>query len=647
MKNRKISRLFRGGLLCGVCLLLAGQAAAEISNSYTESNWRTFAARHAGNKALKLQTLCNSGKGREVEMLRIDSRRSGMFRLLLTARHDAGDTVSSHVLEGMLDTLLGGGDDGKWIRERTEIAAVPFVDKDGVEDGAPGTDYSSDYSEANKLAAVEAIRKFMKPGWAEFFPTVILDLHASAAKGKTADSVLISGQDGADGKRVRRFAELLRDKPRALDCETVSDGGGGRLGFIGWVARLTSVRFAVRVEIPPETAPEAARAFGRDLVKALRQNLEGNEAVFQDLYSARADLKYKISLPKGYAENPNKKWPMILWLHGAGPCYSYESVLALGVPRYVLDTPDFPFITLTPLVPVSRWEACTEALNILLDEVMAKYRVDTQRVYMTGQSLGGGGTWEMAMQHPEKFAAVAPASGAGCFPGLENMKGIPVWAIQGDVDVPVPRKYHQETVDAFRKVGGEVKFPSMPGIGHDVYRDVYMKPDLYDWFLRYTNPGLKPVPQNFDEVEMVTVEPMLVAFAKSPASDNWKSVEQFAADNHLTGKPQTRFFALNWRSGGRAVTVDANVKGNEQFKIMKVFGGRYVVRNVPPRRDAGPGPMGIYRDEARACRWLSLHGFKFALSGTIYEYSGSPLKQLKTYIPVVEHVENINKEKQK
>jgi predicted esterase len=642
-----IALLLASAAWFGTAAVASGDAGQAGGGAYTESNWKTFTARHAGNKAMKLQPLCKSAKNREVEMLRIDSRRSGMYRLLLTARHDAGDTVSSHVLEGMLDTLLGDDADGKWIRERTEIAAVPFVDKDGVEDGAPGTDYSLDYGDANTLAATTAIKAFMKPGWAEFFPTVVIDLHASAAKGKPADAVLISGQDGADGNRVRRFAELLRTQPHALACATVAGETGDRLGFIGWVARLTSVRFAVRVEVPPGTAPEAARAFGRDLAKALRQDLEGNEAAFQDLYSARADLKYKISLPKGYAENPNKKWPLILWLHGAGPCYSYESVLALGVPRYVLDTPDFPFITLTPLVPVARWESCTEALNFLLEEVMAKYRADTQRVYMTGQSLGGGGTWEMAMQHPEKFAAVAPASGAGCFPGLENMKGIPVWAIQGDVDVPVPRKYHQATIDAFLKVGGEVKFPSMPGIGHDVYRDVYMKPELYDWFLQYTNPGLKPVPQNFEGVEMVTLEPMLVAFAESPTSDNWKSVEQFAADNHLLEKPETRFFTLSWRSGGRAVTVGPGVKGNESFTIKKVFGGRYVVQNVQQPYDAGPGPMGVYRDEARAYRWRSLHGFKFTMSGVIHEHSGSPLKLAKMYLPIVETVENINQEKQK
>jgi hypothetical protein len=67
--------------------------------------------------------------------------------------------------------------------------------------------------------------------------------------------------------------------------------------------------------------------------------LEWNQAAFHDLYSKRADLKYKLSLPKGYAENPNKKWPLILWLHGAGPIYGYESVTALGVPRYVLEIP--------------------------------------------------------------------------------------------------------------------------------------------------------------------------------------------------------------------------------------------------------------------------------------------------------------------
>ena len=135
------------------------------------------------------------------------------------------------------------------------------------------------------------------------------------------------------------------------------------------------------------------------------------------------------------------------------------------------------------------------------------------------------------------------------------------------------------------------------------------------------------------------MEPMRVAFAGSKESDNWISVEQFAADNHLLGKPETRFFTLTWRSGGRAVTVGPDVEGNESFTIKTVFGGPYVVQNIPASMDPGPGPMGIYREEARAYRWLSLHGMKFPGSGTLHEYSGSPPKRIKMYVPAwpVEH----------
>ena len=90
-----------------------------VGGSYVESTWKAFAARHAGDKAMQIQTLCMSAKNREVELLRINARRHGnMYRLLLTARHDADDTAGSYVLEGMLDALTGEGDDGKWLRER-------------------------------------------------------------------------------------------------------------------------------------------------------------------------------------------------------------------------------------------------------------------------------------------------------------------------------------------------------------------------------------------------------------------------------------------------------------------------------------------------------------------------------------------------
>ena len=226
------------------------------------------------------------------------------------------------------------------------------------------------------------------------------------------------------------------------------------------------------------------------------------------------------------------------------------------------------------------------------------------------------------------------------------MKGIPVWAIQGDDDVPVPRVLHAQTVEAFRKVGGEVKFPAMPGVGHDVFREVYAKPDLYDWFLQHTNPGLKPLPQEVDGVEVVTMEPLLVACATSQTFDKWKSIEQFARDHGLMVKPGTRFFALHSRLGVQAVTVGPDVQGNDQFKIMEIFGGPYTMQSTPLRYDAGPGPMGIYRDEARAHRWRSLHGFKFPSSGTIYEFGGSPLKQIRMYVPLVETGDENDTEKQ-
>ncbi len=497
---------------------------AEPSIAYTEGNWKAFVESHKGNPLMKFETLCRTDKGRAVELLRIDSRRKGYgsYPILLTARHDARDAVANYVLEGILETLVGDSEDAKWLRDRSGIVAIPFVDKDGVEDGTPGMDYACDYGAESKLASVEAIKKFMKATWAEYYPVIIMDLHAAGPQSKVKGAAWVGGPGLWNWQQTLRFAETLKGLGNALNCKTVenakmdpssltplssslcppgpdtpksanSGSSGKRLEFRDWLTQVTSVRFAARLEIPTSISrgksvtPDLARAFGRDLVKALRRDLQGDTSVFTNAFSERARLKYKISLPKGYDKNPRKKWPMILWLHGTGPVYNYEDVTNFGVPRYVLDHPDCPFITLTPLLPVNSWSACAETLDILLQETLARYRVDAQRVYMTGQSMGAIGTWDMAMSHPERFAAIAPVSHITWQSAerYRNLAGLPIWVIHGEQDKLVSLQPLQKIVDTIRGLGIPVRFSILPGVTHDTFRDAFLKPELYDWFLQH------------------------------------------------------------------------------------------------------------------------------------------------------------------
>ena len=122
-------------------------------------------------------------------------------------------------------------------------------------------------------------------------------------------------------------------------------------------------------------------------------------------------LNYLLFLPEGY-ESGDKKWPLILFLHGAGESGSdVQRVKATGLPKLLDTKTDLPFVVVSPQSPRGGWNADT--LNALLDDVLARYKIDPDRVYLTGLSMGGFGTWELGTAHPERFAAIAPICGGG------------------------------------------------------------------------------------------------------------------------------------------------------------------------------------------------------------------------------------------
>ena len=121
-------------------------------------------------------------------------------------------------------------------------------------------------------------------------------------------------------------------------------------------------------------------------------------------------LGYLLYLPSGYGGGAQQTWPLILFLHGMGERGDdLEAVKTHGIPKELDRMADFPFIVVSPQCPEDTyWPQETAALTMMLDDVMARYPVDRSRVYLTGLSMGGFGTWALAAIHPERFAAIAP-----------------------------------------------------------------------------------------------------------------------------------------------------------------------------------------------------------------------------------------------
>jgi len=193
---------------------------------------------------------------------------------------------------------------------------------------------------------------------------------------------------------------------------------------------------------------------------------------------------YYVHLPAGYDADLQKKWPLILFLHGSGERgYDINKVKDNGLPKNVDTEPDFPFIVIAPQCSPDEWWSPPE-LNGLLDRMEQKYRVDLDRVYLTGLSMGGYGSWALATESPERFAAVVPICGGGDPDDAARIKDLPIWVFHGGKDPTVPIQQSQKMVDALKKLGSSVKFTIFPEAKHDSWTQAYAMPELYEWLLQ-------------------------------------------------------------------------------------------------------------------------------------------------------------------
>jgi len=166
-------------------------------------------------------------------------------------------------------------------------------------------------------------------------------------------------------------------------------------------------------------------------------------------------------------------------------------VRKIGVAKLVEAGQQFPFVIVSPQCPKDKmWEPFE--LTALLDEIVEKYKVDQDRIYVTGQSMGGFGTWSLAAHSPNRFAAIVPICGGGETIWARRLANLPVWVFHGAKDPTVPLEMSEKMVEALKKKGGNPKFTVYPEAKHDAWTETYANPELYEWLLQQKRTERKP-----------------------------------------------------------------------------------------------------------------------------------------------------------
>ncbi|MFP4549059.1 MAG: prolyl oligopeptidase family serine peptidase [Fidelibacterota bacterium] len=198
------------------------------------------------------------------------------------------------------------------------------------------------------------------------------------------------------------------------------------------------------------------------------------------------NIDYLIHLPKNYKEK-GQAFPLMIFLHGAGERGNDpEKVKMWGPPKIAEQDKNFPYVLISPQCPEGDWWSSftqLENLHTLINTITDEYNIDRSRIYLTGLSMGGYGTWALACEYPELFAAIAPICGGGQPRLTRKITNIPTWVFHGAKDEVVPISESEEMVEALENHGGTVKFTVFPNATHNSWSRAYNETDLLKWFL--------------------------------------------------------------------------------------------------------------------------------------------------------------------
>lgn len=195
-------------------------------------------------------------------------------------------------------------------------------------------------------------------------------------------------------------------------------------------------------------------------------------------------LRYLIRYPEGFSKDDKR--PALIFLHGAGTRGTDMDKLRNNTFFKLLGTHEgLPFVTFAPLCTENTWFDLFEHLIELVKEIAKLPYIDEKRIYLTGNSMGGYGTWQLAMSIPEYFAAIVPVCGGGMSWNAWRLKNVPVWAFHGAKDTTVMPSESENMVDIVRKAGAETRFTLYPDAAHDAWTPTYSNPEVYAWLLEH------------------------------------------------------------------------------------------------------------------------------------------------------------------
>ena len=209
------------------------------------------------------------------------------------------------------------------------------------------------------------------------------------------------------------------------------------------------------------------------------------EDEFQTIH--KETLKYYLYFPKDYENKKDENFPLLLFLHGGGEAgSSLEDLQINGPPKMIVDGKEFPFLILAPQHPEKKKFWNTRAVIHLLDHVVKENRVDPGRIYLTGLSRGGSAAWELAVQYPSKFAAMAVVCGMTPVPYADWIdRDMPIWVFHGEQDPVIPVEESENMVSKLEQMGYDVRFTKYPDVGHDAWTRAYENEELYIWFVKH------------------------------------------------------------------------------------------------------------------------------------------------------------------